>query len=142
VGLLTGGQRRADGRLSVQFGQFFDGDIRSLGLSSGRIEVLPQFSLEPSASVNRIELPQGSFTTTVLRTRANYSFTPRMFVSWLFQYSSGTEKLSTNLRLRWEYRPGSELFIVYTDERTTVGPRSPVLANRALVIKFNRLLRF
>ena len=142
LGYLLGGQRRANGRLSVQFGQFFDGDVRSLGLSAGRIEVLPQFSLEPSASVNRVELPQGSFTTTVLRTRANYSFTPRMFVSGLFQYSSGAETLSTNLRFRWEYSPGSELFIVYTDEWTTVGPRSPALANRALVVKFNRLFRF
>ena len=142
VGYLLGGQRRANGRLSVQFGQFFDGDVRSLGLSAGRIAVLPQFSLEPSASVNRVELPNGSFTTTVLRTRANYSFTPRMFVSGLFQYSSSAETLSTNLRLRWEYSPGSELFIVYTDERTTVGPRSPALNSRALVVKFNRLLRF
>ncbi len=142
LGYNLGGQRRASGRLSVQFGQFFDGNVRSLGLSAGRIEVLPQFSLEPSASVNRVELPHGSFTTTVLRTRANYSFTPRMFVSGLFQYSSGAETLSTNLRLRWEYSPGSELFIVYTDERTTVEPRSPALANRALVVKFNRLLRF
>jgi len=142
VGLLLGAQRRANGRLSVQFGQFFDGDIRSLGLSSGRIEVLPQFSLEPSASVNRVELPQGSFTTTVLRTRANYSLTPRMFVSGLFQYGSDTETLSTNLRFRWEYSPGSELFVVYTDERTTVGPRSPALENRVFVVKFNRLLRF
>ena len=142
LGFLLGAQRRANGRLSVQFGQFFDGDVRSLAFSSGRIEVLPQFSLEPSASVNRVELPHGSFTTTVLRARANYSFTPRMFVSGLFQYSSGTETLSTNLRLRWEYSPGSELFIVYTDERTTVGPRSPALNNRAFVIKFNRLLRF
>jgi len=142
LGYLLGGQRRASGRLSIQLGEFFDGNLRSLGFSAGRIEVMPQFSLEPSASVNRVELPQGSFTTTVLRARANYSFTPRMFVSGLFQYSSGTETLSTNLRLRWEYSPGSELFIVYTDERTTVGPRSPALANHALVVKFNHLLRF
>ena len=142
LGYTLGGQRRANGRLTVQFGQFFDGDLKALGFSSGRIEVLPQFSLEPGASVNRVELPQGSFTTTVLRTRANYSFTPRMFVSGLFQYSSGAETLSTNLRLRWEYSPGSELFVVYTDERITVGPRSPALENRVFVVKFNRLLRF
>ena len=142
LGYLLGGQRRANGQLTVQFGQFFNGDLKALGFSSGRIEVLPQFSLEPSASVNRVELPQGSFTTTVLRTRANYSLTPRMFVSGLFQYGSDTETLSTNLRFRWEYSPGSELFVVYTDERTTVGPRSPALENRVFVVKFNRLLRF
>ena len=30
------------------------------------------------------------------------------------------EVVSTNLRLRWEYRPGSELFVVYNDQRDTV----------------------
>ena len=43
LGYTLGGQRRANGRLTVQFGQFFDGDLKALGFSSGRIEVLPQF---------------------------------------------------------------------------------------------------
>jgi hypothetical protein len=49
--------------------------------------------------------------------------------------------MSTNLRLRWEYRPGSELFVVYNDERDTLAPRFPSLRNRAFVIKVNRLFR-
>jgi hypothetical protein len=113
-----------------------------VGFAQGRIEVLKQLSLEPSVTVNWVDLPEGSFTTKLLRTRANYSFTPWMFVSGLFQYNSSNDSLSTNLRLRWEYRPGSELFIVYTDERDTAGPRLAALENRAFVIKINRLLRF
>jgi len=65
-----------------------------------------------------------------------------MFVSGLFQYNSSNQTLSTNLRLRWEYRAGSELFVVYTDERDTLGLGVPVVENRAFVVKINRLLRF
>jgi hypothetical protein len=50
--------------------------------------------------------------------------------------------MSSNVRLRWEYRPGSELFVVLNEERDTLGRRYPDLANRAFVVKVNRLLRF
>ena len=50
--------------------------------------------------------------------------------------------MSTNLRMRWEYRPGSELFIVYNENRDTLAPSFPDLENRAFIIKINRLFRF
>ena len=105
--------------------------------------MLPQLSLEPSLSFNWVELgPLGDFTQHVAATRVSYSFSPRLFLSALVQYSSLGESLSANLRLRWEYAPGSELFVVYTEERDTdVFDRFSALANRALVIKVNRLLR-
>ena len=66
-----------------------------------------------------------------------------MFVSALVQYNSSNDALSTNVRLRWEYRPGSELFIVYDERRDTLVPTSfPQLENRAFIIKMNRLFRF
>ena len=139
---LIGGQRRANGSVTVQTGHYYDGDITSLGFTNGRVAVLKQLSLEPTISVNWIDLPGGSFTTKLLRTRVNYSFTPRMFVSGLFQYNSSTSTVSTNLRLRWEYLAGSELFVVYTDEHDTLGLLKPTVENRALVVKINRLLRF
>ena len=58
------------------------------------------------------------------------------------QYSSNDLIFSSNLRFRWEYRPGSELFVVYTDERDTLPVGFPELRNRAFVVKVNRLLRF
>jgi hypothetical protein len=71
-----------------------------------------------------------------------------MFASGLLQYSSADRAFSTNLRFRWEYAPGSELFLVYTDEQDTTEDRfaTPTqvrgLKNRALVVKVNRLFRF
>ncbi|MCH7749549.1 MAG: hypothetical protein IH939_15790 [Acidobacteria bacterium] len=51
--------------------------------------------------------------------------------------------LSTNVRLRWEYQPGSELFVVYNDQRDTeLGRGVPMLENRAFIVKVTRLFRF
>ena len=55
-----------------------------------------------------------------------YSMTPLMFVSALIQYNSGINAVSTNARFRWEYRPGSELFVVYNEERNTLTRSFPV----------------
>ena len=65
-----------------------------------------------------------------------------MFVSALVQYNSSFNAVSTNARLRWEYQPGSELFVVYNEERNTLAPGFPNLSNRAFIVKFNRLFRF
>jgi hypothetical protein len=137
-----GQQRRTSGSLALQVGEFYDGNITGITYSNGRIAVLKQWSVEPSLTLNSVTLPSGDFTTTILRTRTDYGFSPRMFVSALVQYSSADHVFSSNFRYRWEYLPGSELFVVYTDERDTLQPGYPDLKNRAFVVKVNRLLRF
>ena len=146
VSYEMGPHRRVAGTLSVQHGEFFGGDITALGYSRGRIEVSRQFAVEPGISWNRIALPQGSFTARVATTRLTYAFTPRMFASALLQHNSTNHVLSTNVRLRWEYQPGSELFVVYNDQRDTFtdfrNRGFPMLENRAFVVKLTRLFRF
>ena len=103
---------------------------------------MPQLSLEPSFSVNMIDLPAGSFTTTLVWSRVTYTMTPMMFVSALVQYNSGGNVMAGNVRFRWEYQPGSELFVVYNDTRDTRTDGFPGLLNRAFIVKINRLFRF
>jgi hypothetical protein len=98
--------------------------------------------VEPGLSVNRVVLPAGRFSTGLLRVRADFGFTTRMFASSLVQYTSSDRTFSSNLRFRWEYLPGSEFFAVYTDERDTFALGFPQLRNRAFVLKINRLIRF
>jgi hypothetical protein len=38
--------------------------------------------------------------------------------------------------------PGSEFFLVYNEQRDTLAPSFPELANRAFIVKINRLFRF
>ena len=143
VSYRMGPHRRVAGGLSLQHGEFFDGDITAVGYSRGRVEVSRQFAVEPSVSLNRITLPHGRFTARVATARLTATFTPRMFASALLQYNSTNNVLSTNVRLRWEYQPGSELFIVYNDQRDTWLNRGfPMLENRAFVVKLTRQFRF
>jgi hypothetical protein len=148
-----GAQRRASGTLSVQAGEYYDGTIRSVTIGSGgmtpaRIALLQSLTLEPTISISHIERPGARFTTRLARTRVDYAFSPLMFASALLQYSSADRAFSTNLRYRWEYAPGSELFLVYTDERDVTpdsfAPQPLVrgIRNRAFVIKVNRLFRY
>ncbi len=139
-----GAQRRLSGELRVLIGEYFNGSIRSLTFSRGRLEVTPQLSVEPTISVNWIDTPHGAFRADLVVSRVTYTFTPRMFFSGLVQYNSSTNTVGNNLRLRWEYTPGSELFVVYTDERHADPfrpDRSYGLRSRGLVVKVNRLFR-
>jgi hypothetical protein len=138
----AGQQRKASGTAMFETGTFYDGTKRSFGISTARIQVTPQISLEPSAQVDRVTLREGRFTAKVVRSRATYTLTPRIYVSGIVQYNSTATSVGSNLRFRWEYRPGSEMFVVYTDEYDTVDrPSVAALRNRAFVVKVNRLLR-
>ena len=46
-----------------------------------------------------------------------------MFVSALLQYNSTSHSVAANVRLRWEYQPGSELFVVFNEQRDTMARR-------------------
>ncbi len=53
--------------------------------------------------------------------------------------------ISSNLHFRLEYRPGSELFVVYSEDQDTnpfLPDRSVELPNRGFVVKVTRLFRF
>jgi hypothetical protein len=108
----------------------------------GRAELTWRFYLEPGITVNFVDLPVGEFTQKLISTRATYTFTPRVFTSALVQYNSTSNSLSGNYRFRWEYQPGSDLFVVYSDGRDTRVRGYPELVNRTFVVKLTRLFRF
>ena len=142
-GVVTVAQQQQDrGTLSYQEGSLYGGTKRTVGFSGSRIVLSSQFQIEPGVSANWVSLPWGEFTSTVVSTRHTYMVSPRMFMSALIQYNSSASTLGTNARFRWEYRPGSELFVVYSDGRDTVLKGFPELVNRAFVVKINRLMRF
>ncbi|MCA1585819.1 MAG: carbohydrate binding family 9 domain-containing protein [Acidobacteria bacterium] len=136
-----GPQRKLSGTLFAGGGQFYDGTLMELTWR-GRLEFSPQLYAEPTISWNHIDVPWGRTNNNLFGTRLTYTLTPRMFVGALVQYQSLTASVSSNVRFRWEYRPGSELFFVYSDGRTTNAAGFPDLENRSVIVKATRLLRF
>ena len=145
VSYSFGSQRRFYGNVSFMAGDFWSGNVRTLAYNRGRLSLHDKVSLEPAISFNWVDLPEGSFNTNLIGTRFNYTFTPRMFFSGLVQYDSNSDTWGNNLRLRWEYSPGSELFVVYTENRD-IDPFTPdrfsQLRNRGFVVKTTRLFQF
>jgi len=135
-----GTQHTLSGWLFYQHGSFYGGTKRTVGYAIGRFEASSRLAFEPSVSANWGTLPGGSFNSTVITTRTTFAFTPRMFTSALVQYNSSAHVLNSNIRLRWEYQPGSELFVVYSDGRDTEFGR-PRLETRSLIVKITRLFR-
>ena len=142
VSYAAGQQRKMSGTLVYEAGTFYSGDRQTFSVNTARMQMTPRLSQEPSLSLNFVNLREGSSTATVIRDRITYTITPRMYVSGIFQYNSTARSLGSNIRFRWEYAPGSELFVVYTDDYDTeVRPNITPLRNRALVVKINRLFR-
>jgi hypothetical protein len=135
-----GPQRRVSGTLRLGRGQFYSGHTTSMGYT-GRVKLSSQLAVEPRLSMDRVRLPVGDFTTKLVGARTTYTISPRMFTSALVQYNSNSNTIETNARFRWEYEPGSDLFIVYTDGRDTTDRKRAELVNRGLAIKFTRLFR-
>jgi len=139
---VFGPQRRLSGSVSWGAGTFYDGTNTSLGYR-GIVELSPRFNLEPSMTVNWIDIPARAFTTAVASMRPTYMFSPHMALSALVQYNSTSGTLGSSVRYRWEYHPSSDVFVVYSDGRDTrIGDRFPALVNRTFVVKVTRLFRF
>jgi hypothetical protein len=140
-GYQLGPQRRVSGRVTAQFGELYNGTRQEIGYR-GRIETSSRFGLEPNVSLNRVSLVEGDFTATLVGIRATLNMSPRMSLSALLQYQSLSSDFLTNLRFRWEYRPGSDFFVVYSDGRTTALEKPLYLQSRTLAVKITRLVRF
>jgi hypothetical protein len=135
-----GPQRRFTGAFEAGGGSFYSGD-RVFAAYNGRIEVIPRLSVEPRLQFNWVDLPEGSFTTRLVSGRGTFTVSPRMFVGALIQYNSSTDSFTSNVRFRWEYQPGSDLFIVYSEGRDAFSDVPRGLLNRGFVIKLTRLFR-
>jgi hypothetical protein len=136
----AGQQRRVSGRVSFQHGDFYSGQ-RTSASAGGRIALSSRVSLEPSFSQNWVDLAEGRFDTRLATVRAIFTLSARTAVSSFIQFNSSTDTWSSNVRLRWEYSPGSELYLVYSDGRDTSVDGFPELRTRTLALKATYLLR-
>src|SRR5262249_26387424 len=128
--------------LLFEYGTLYGGHKTSFTASNSAVSFPPHVLVEPTYSLNHVTLSQAEFTSHLLGPRVTFPATPAMFVSAPLPYNSTGNTLASNVRFRWEYRLGSELFVVWNEQRDTLARGFPGLQNRALIVKVNHLLRF
>jgi hypothetical protein len=126
--------RFATGDVGVGGGSFYGGSLFEASYR-GRLDLVGRLTLEPNIAVNWIDVPSepDAFWLNVFGLRATLPFSPRASVSTLVQYGTGDGHLGTSVRLRWEYRPGSDLFVVFSDGHDTTRPGNPMV-NRSFAV--------
>jgi hypothetical protein len=117
----------------------FGGTLTMLG-GSMSITPTPWISLSTSLTRNHVELPSGSFTANIGSLRAVWALSTKITTNALLQYNSLTEDLITNIRFNFIHRPGSDLYVVFTEGRSEIDG-SRVTADRGVVVKFTYLVR-
>ncbi len=130
---------RTDARVSG--GSFFDG-------TNVEFEAEPTWNLSRHVELgatyrfNRVRFPERDvgFYVHLARVRAQIGFTTRISLNTFLQYNTAADALSANLRFRYNFREGNDLWIVYNESRNTnrlrMMPHLPGLDGRTLLLKY------
>jgi len=128
--------RKISGFAFANTGGFFNGTRRRFTTSCS-LKPSGRLNLELEYGLNRVNLPNGDFTTNRITSRFLYSFTPDLFVRGLVQWNSRSEMVGGNFMLSYRYLPGSDLFLVYNHAwDTEIGFRQQ---NRSIQLKLSYL---
>jgi len=79
---------------------------------------------------DRFTFPQGLFHVHLGSVNTSYSFSRFLTTSVLFQVNSiDKNPVSANFRLRWNYRPDSDFFVIYTlgNQFNSIAAGNPIL---------------
>ena len=120
--------------------QFYDGTKQAVTAAIG-VRATKSLSSELNVTRNDVKMPWGDFVSNLAILRVDYALSPRATVRSLTQYNSLTHEVTNNLRFNFIYRPGSDIYIVYSDLQQTGLPQAVFApSDRQLVVKMNYLL--
>jgi len=111
IGLILGNQRVLSGRFDRRWGDYFDGE-RDRILVNASWRPNRNFQITAQYIGNKIELPQGNFTTRVFSINTQIAFSATLSWANLVQYDNVSETLGINSRLHWIPEAGQQAFLV------------------------------
>ncbi len=127
--------RRIAYTASEQWGDFYNGTL-STASATVNVRPLPRISVAGGETWNRFQFSGRDDDVYVGSLKTSYSLTRFLTVSALMQHNSAdAERVSWNGRLRYQYRPDSDLFVVFND-----GPQfNSLLAGNPVLTRDRRL---
>jgi Domain of unknown function (DUF5916) len=135
-----------DRRLTIsffeRFGTYYNGRLNEARVRS-TYRANERLSFNFSEQWNRFRLPVsgGDFSVLVGSLQTNYSFSRFLTLSALAQMNTANrEAVNANIRLRWNYRPDSDLYVIYTAGQafaSLVSTNPPQFYENRLAIKLS-----
>ena len=96
-----------------RFGSYYGGTLNEFRVRA-TYRPTARFSASLVQTWNRFRLPQGDFSVDLASLQGNYSFSRFLSLSSTLQMdTANTQAMSANIRLRYNYRPDSDLFVIY-----------------------------
>ncbi len=129
------------GEFNASVGSFYDGTRVSVGLAPVWV-VSKYLELETGYEFNRLEFAdRGASTTAQLGSlRVKTALNPRVSMSTFGQLNTATRETSLNVRFRYHFREGTDLWIVYNEGWDDTGLRPPTSSGRAVLVKYSHAL--
>jgi len=135
--------RKISGGLTYRYERdyFGKGNARHRWGINPVVKFSSRFSFRVNYSINRIE-PVGLEAVNFhqMNNTFNFALSRKWLTSTLLQYNSSNDVLGVNFRLNYIYRPGDDLFFVYTEFRDRTDPITDL--DRQIVLKFTHSFDF
>ena len=137
--MRSGNLIRTDAQIMA--GSFFDGWNLEIQ-AEPTWNVSRNLELGLTYQFNRVRFPDRNqeFYVHLARLRAQIGFSTKMSISTFLQYNTANDAVSANLRFRYNFREGNDLWIVYNEsqnlDRFSYTPALPSLQSRTVLLKY------
>ena len=117
------------------YGGYYNGNRTELtGEASYRVQPYGYVGLIGSYNDIDLPTPYSSADFYLIGPKLDITFTDKIFLTTFTQYNNQIDNLNVNVRFQWRFAPGSDFFIVYTQNTFQ---EDFVIKNRGLVTKLN-----
>ena len=119
----------------VEAGGFYNGERQQFALDLNyRKQPWGNFAIRFVQNYLKFPQPYGSESLTLIGPKMEINMSRNLFWTTFLQYNTQKDNFNINSRFQWQFKPLSNLFIVYTDNYAIEqwGPK-----NRGIVVKLN-----
>jgi hypothetical protein len=109
----SAGDRRVTYLASFQWGDYYTGRLES-GTVTAQYRPNSHLTLAANDTLNVFRLPQGNFNIELAGLQVSYAFNRFLNLTTFLQADTAqTQAASANIRLRYTFRPDSDLYVIY-----------------------------
>jgi hypothetical protein len=146
--------RRLRANVGIEYGDFFDGS-RTQFVFEPRFIANIHLELGGNYQITKLSFPNApgrdieNFTAHLAQLRAQYAFNKKISTSAFVQYGNIAELAGVNVRFRYNFSEGRDLWLVVNEQSYTIRdqrnlglPRLPNMQSGSILLKYNHTFTY